>query len=487
MQLRSVIAVAGSLALLFFSSLLAAQQTTPHATSADDSLDATNSPTEDADSNVRIVRLSEVTGTVAIDRDVGDGFEDALVNMPITERTMLKTGLGFAEVEFEDNSTLRLTPNSLVEFQRLELLPSGAKVSTINVERGTVFVSLSRSPGQEFKLTFGHQETSLAPATNLRLFLSGTWATLAVFGGSVQLDTPAGPLFVSKKKTLTLELLSPPQITVSKNVEAPYDEWNQQAIEYHEHFAKGKAFANTVNTSGVSDMNRYGRLVNTGCGPLWRPYFATAVWDPFANGAWVWYPAWGYAWVSPYPWGWMPYHYGSWEYCPGYGWGWRRSGTKFRPIPKPVKPPHGIPPGPRPPRHPEPGAPRIIPVNQKPAVASGLNSASRLVIRQDSAGLGVPRSTTGNLNRLAEHLGQRGTESMAVRSPVATAESRAAFSSGYPAQSGRTSYSHTGASSYSSARSSSYSGATGHSYSSSDSGRGSTSTGSAVGGGGGRK
>jgi hypothetical protein len=430
------------------------------------------------------VRLSQVTGTVSIDRDVGDGFEDALVNMPITEGTMLSTGIGFTEVEFEDGSTLRLTPNSLVEFQRLVLLPSGTKVSTINVERGTVYVSLPRSTDHQFKLSFGHQQTSLAPSTNLRLFLAGTSASLAVFDGSVQIDTPTGPLFVSKKKSLVFDLAGPPQITTSKNVEGPYDEWNQQAIEYHKRFATGNGFANAGNTSGISDMNYYGRFVNTGCGALWRPYFATAVWDPFANGSWVWYPTWGYAWVSPYPWGWMPYHYGTWEYCTGYGWGWRRpigSGATF----KPIAPSQGVSQRPRPPRHPEPGTPRrIVPVNQKPLVSSSLNSAAKLVIRQDSAGLGVPRDATANLNRVAGNLDHRGTDNIAVKSPAAVSESRATSSSGYSTQLGRTSYSQTG---HSSAVSSGYSSSSGHSYSSSGSGRGSTSSGSNSSGGSGRK
>ena len=489
MKRRSAAVVAASLALLF-GSLLRAQQAAPQAKSADDSLNVASAPTGDVDSHVRIVRLSEVTGTVSIDRDVGDGFEDALINMPVTEGAMLTTGLGFAEVEFEDNSTLRLAPNSLVELQRLELLPSGVKVSTINVERGTVFVSLSRSREHQFQLTFQHQETSLAPATNVRLFLSGTWASLAVFNGSLQLDQPAGPLFVGKKKTVLVHLLNPPQIATSKNVEGPYDSWNQQAIAYHEHFVNSGGFGNAGNMSGMSDLNYYGRFVNTGCGALWRPYFATSVWDPFASGSWVWYPAWGYAWVSPYPWGWSPYHFGTWEYCPGYGWGWRRplgAWGHFRPIPKPVTPPNSVAGPPRPPRHPAPGASQIVRIDPKPPAMSGPNSAGKLIIRQDSAGLGVPRSTRGNLDRTAANLNQHGGASIAVRSPVAVADSRPAFSSNSPAQPGRTSSSQRAGDSYSSARSSSYSSAAGHSYTSSESGRGSASSGSGSSGGSGHK
>ena len=33
-----------------------------------------------------------------------------MANLPIVEKSRLQTGMGVAEVEFEDNSTLRLAP-----------------------------------------------------------------------------------------------------------------------------------------------------------------------------------------------------------------------------------------------------------------------------------------------------------------------------------------------------------------------------------------
>jgi len=59
-------------------------------------------------SKIRIVRLSEVKGEVQLDRQTGKGFENAMANLPVVEGEKLKTGNGVAEVEFEDNSTVRL-------------------------------------------------------------------------------------------------------------------------------------------------------------------------------------------------------------------------------------------------------------------------------------------------------------------------------------------------------------------------------------------
>ena len=76
---------------------------------------------EGSGSSVRIIRLSQVDGEVQMDRDIGRGYEAAYTNLPIVQQSRLKTGEGVAEVEFEDNSTLRLTPHSSVEFAELRL------------------------------------------------------------------------------------------------------------------------------------------------------------------------------------------------------------------------------------------------------------------------------------------------------------------------------------------------------------------------------
>src|SRR5277367_3450103 len=122
--------------LVLVAIALPAQETTaPTETSTSDIASpvtvAQDSAPAHANSKVRIVRLSEVKGAVQLDRNTGRGFEEAMPNLPIVEQARLQTAQGVAEVEFEDNSTLRIAPDSLVEFSQLELLPSGAKASTM--------------------------------------------------------------------------------------------------------------------------------------------------------------------------------------------------------------------------------------------------------------------------------------------------------------------------------------------------------------------
>ena len=86
-----------------------------------------------ADSQARIVRLGDVQGDVQIDRNTGQGFEKAFLNLPITQGVKLRVGKDSrAAVEFEDGSTLRLTPDTVIDFPQLSLHDSGTKATAIH-------------------------------------------------------------------------------------------------------------------------------------------------------------------------------------------------------------------------------------------------------------------------------------------------------------------------------------------------------------------
>lgn len=368
-------------------------------------------------SKVRIVRLSEVKGDVLLDRHNGRGFEHAMANLPIVEQSRLQTGTGAAEVEFEDNSTLRLAPDSLVEFPRLERMASGATASTVHLVKGMAYVSLVKTAGNQFELLFGQRSLPLPPASHVRLQLEGTEAKLAVLDGALKIDSPSGTMDVPKKKTVTFPLENEAQPTVSREIASEaFDSWDQTSTGYHARTASLMSSNNSPYAYGVNDMAYYGTFMDAGgCGSMWRPYFASAGWNPYSNGAYAWYQGAGYSWVSPYPWGWTPYHYGSWSYCDGTGWGWQPGGTwnglnntlsmmsrlgSGMPL-VPVHPPKA-------------GEPALTPVNLKPLVKSEMTSAESFEFRKDSAGLGIPRDGMGKLEKLSRQSLEHGT----ARTPI---------------------------------------------------------------------
>jgi hypothetical protein len=422
---------------------------------------ATDGTTVSSHSKIRIVRLSEVKGEVQLDRQTGKGFESAMANLPVIEGERLKTGNGVAEVEFEDNSTVRVAQNSLVEFPRLELLPSGAKASSMTVVQGMVYVSLVNTKGNEFTVNVGPSKINLPPDSHIRLQLTPDQATMAVMHGDAMVEQPSGTTTVGKDKTMTLSLVGESQPVIAKSVtQEPLDSWDHDAVQYHKSFANASSYGNSPYSYGINDMNYYGSFVNgAGCGgSLWRPYFASANWDPYGSGAWAYYPTAGYSWVSPYPWGWTPYHYGSWGFCQGVGWGWRPGGTWMGLANNSFAPSSGPLGGrPRPPIHaPTAAEASLVPVNLKAVPASGLGEHDTFVFRKDSAGMGVPRSSLGKLNSFSNQTVQHGAASTNIYYGGAPARSGgAAEPGGATGGVGRNSYS--GARPASSASSPSYS------------------------------
>lgn len=361
-----------------------------------------------ADSQARMVRLSDVQGDVQIDRNTGQGFEKAFLNLPITQGAKVQVGKdGRAEVEFEDGSTLRVTPNTVIDFPQLSLRDSGTKVSAVHLQEGTAYVNFAGAKDDDFTLAFGHEKLSLAQSAHLRVEMADTVATVAVFSGAAQVQSSSGTLDVSKNHTASFDLSDGDRSTLTRDVDSDsYDAWDKQQGQYHQQYSSNSYSGYSPYAYGTTDLNYYGSFSTVpGYGTMWQPYFAGAGWDPFMNGAWAFAPGFGYGWVSGYPWGWTPYHYGSWAYVPTYGWGWQPGGSwagwsaprVFHPSSNFVLP-----------QAPSTQGQRIVAVNRGPMPVQLGKSSSHLRIGNNSAGLGIPRGSIKNLDQLSRTVRQDG-------------------------------------------------------------------------------
>ncbi len=279
-----------------------------------------------ADSLARIVRLSYVEGDVQIDRGAGRGFERAVMNMPVVQGNQIETGdHATAEVEFEEGSTLRLVPNSVVTFPQLGLLDSGERVSALELLDGTAYLEAAKKTDALALVSGKHQIVMTHPA-RMRVTRHGSEVRLAVLKGDVDVVMEGGGVRVRKGQTYALDLNDPSHYYLAKGVDPdPYDDWDQQRDKYRETYASNHHNGyNSFYNYGWSDLNYFGSFFDyAGYGTLWRPFGMDPFWDPFADGAWMFYPSYGYMWISGYPWGWMPYRYGSWINVPAYGWCWQ--------------------------------------------------------------------------------------------------------------------------------------------------------------------
>ncbi len=357
-----------------------------------------------AASQVRIVRLSDVQGSVQIDKNTGLGFENAFLNLPITQGTQLRTGdRGRAEIEFEDGSSMRVAPNTLIDFSTLGLSDSGSRISQVNLTEGMAYVNWLGRSGDQFSLSFSQEKISLGQAAHFRVDASPETATLAVFKGDVDVEGPSGKVLVEKKKTATFDLSQDDKYTVANNVaEAPLDSWDKEASAYHDQYAKNNS---SPYGYGVSDLNYYGSYTSVpGYGMMWQPYFTGVGWDPFMDGAWGWYPGVGYMFASAYPWGWLPYRYGNWNYVPRYGWMWQPGGwNTWQTIPHFTASTAAhftslVPP--------TTGTVKTVAVGRGGSVSP--ISPSHLFLKAGSAGMGISRGSVEGLSHLNHQVANTG-------------------------------------------------------------------------------
>jgi len=281
-----------------------------------------------ADSHVRIVRLSSVEGQVQIDRATGQGLERAIVNTPVVEGTRIVTGAdGLAEVEFENQSALRLTENSEVKFSQLLMNDAGEKTNRMTVEKGLVYLDTASKGQDNYVVTVGDQSLVVGRDTMMRINATADQLQVAVFKGEAHVDGQGQQMVVHKKETLTVDLKGAPQYAVAKSVEQnQFDNWNKEREDYGKTYADNQGYGGPNHAYGMQDLNYYGDFFYaSGYGNVWQPYgFAGSMvdWNPYMNGAWMFYPGAGYAFASSYPWGWLPFHYGSWAFINGAGWAW---------------------------------------------------------------------------------------------------------------------------------------------------------------------
>ena len=88
-------------------------------------------------SHVRVVRVSYVSGTIAIKRPESTEWAKAMVNTPVQEGFALSTSSNsFTEVEFENGSTARLGELSRVDFTQLAMDSDGNKINHLTLEGG---------------------------------------------------------------------------------------------------------------------------------------------------------------------------------------------------------------------------------------------------------------------------------------------------------------------------------------------------------------
>ena len=282
-----------------------------------------------ATSHVRIVRLSYEDGSVQMSRGPGQDLERAILNSPVVEGSSVVTGSdGLAEVEFEDNSAVRLGGATDVNFRQLLMNDAGDKVNEVELVRGTMYFDTRSGKANVYRVIASDRTFLVQRNTQVRFTMNGDQVEVSVTNGEAQLQNSAELVKIKKDATLTVDAAIPAGFTVAKGVDSlPLDRWNSERAAYQSEYSYSNTGygSSSMAGSGYQDLAYYGGFMNVpGYGMAWQPYGAASWigWNPYIAGAWAFTPGFGYAWASAYPWGWMPYHYGTWAFSSGTGWFW---------------------------------------------------------------------------------------------------------------------------------------------------------------------
>jgi len=252
-------------------------------------------------------------------RPGSEEWADATVNTPIEEGFSVATGKkSFAEVQFENGSSVRLGELSSVDFTELALSAQGDHVNHLTLEEGYATVRVIPEHHDEYLLNASGVSVTPQGKTEFRTDVNENRLRVEVFGGEVQATDSNQTEKLGKNHALTLDLNSGGPFEVSDKIQPDaWDKWADARDQQSTLANNDAAFVPRSPMFGWDDLDAYGDWgYFPGFGYGWAPYQA-AGWSPYAAGNWSWYPGLGYTWISGEPWGWLPFHFD-----PAMGWFW---------------------------------------------------------------------------------------------------------------------------------------------------------------------
>jgi hypothetical protein len=285
--------------------------------------------TQQALSHARVVRLSYASGTVGVKRSDSTGWTNAMVNTPIQEGFELSTSAtSYAEVEFENGSTVRLGELSQVVFSQLALDAEGNKLNRLTFEQGYATFHFIPEHNDAYSVMIADAALTPSGKSEFRADLNQGRVRIEVINGTVDVTGRSGSTKLSKDRVLEFnsgagELAFDIQQGITKDA---WDKWTEARDTQEQLSLREQAIPAQGLVYGWGDLGAYGEWAFIpGYGYGWAPY-APMGWMPYSMGMWANYAGFGPTWISSEPWGWLPYHCGGWSSDPLFGWFWMPGG-----------------------------------------------------------------------------------------------------------------------------------------------------------------
>ncbi len=294
----------------------------------------------------RMARLTYVAeGVVMVAPADNTASVPAVENMPLTEGMRLtSTQNGQAEVEFEDGSLVRLTPNSAIRLDALGTDANGKVTTRVRVLGGLVYVEMRASTSGRFRVQAGADGFWPLENATVRVNMDDPPAVLSVLDGKIRVEHVAiqasvpdpnaesinGYLAsVHAGESLRSDVSDGTRYFLSDRIPPEsWDNWNEgrdqaaldqlaNATSVRDGYAGSEGY-------GWADLDANGSWYTQNDGTqLWQPVEALqAGFDPYGAGNWTYVAGIGYGWASGYRWGWTPFRCGRWWFYDGFGWVW---------------------------------------------------------------------------------------------------------------------------------------------------------------------
>lgn len=291
--------------------------------------------------DIRAARLTFLQGAVTVSGPDNPAGVAGQLNLPLLSGVQIATGAdGQAEIEFEDGSVIRLTPNSALSLDNLAVDSSGVFTTDVSLLQGLAYAELRAAPQYRYSINTGGDILTPIENVTVRINFDQPPAVISVLDGTAQVNRQTAPNTDLSSGGYQTDVRAGESLRDDPSDQTRYfltqgvdpDTWDQWNADMDQAAASESADSTDVRNNyagaqgyGWSDLDADGTWYNLpGDGPVWQPQVAAddPGFDPYGNGEWVSYSGGPYLWASAYSWGWTPYRCGNWSYFNGFGWGW---------------------------------------------------------------------------------------------------------------------------------------------------------------------
>ncbi len=274
--------------------------------------------------NNSFARLSFLTGSTYIQKAADLGYEEAVVNMPISEGDRLGTTDGRAEIYLGNGNYVRLDKETKIDFMNLP--KRGYELVRVRIWTGNAYfhvtsleeeknIEIHTSDVSVYVLDVGLYRIDVRENDETEIF---------VFDGMVEAAGETGSVLIKNDQKLEVSNahFSSRPTQFAAVAEDSFDRWSaDRDSQIRKHLAK-KYLPEELEDFEY-ELAEYGDWVYIApYGYVWVPGGVDTAWRPYFYGRWTWMSLAGWTWIPYEPWGWCTYHYGRWHWQYGLGWYW---------------------------------------------------------------------------------------------------------------------------------------------------------------------